>query len=169
MIKDCSTCIHKEGSCYPSLTIFDKDKTCGSYKPDYEGYITDLEKENTELKEKFLKVKADDVRKSKLESFKTFEDKNEYLNQVSNYALFNENISVMFWCFIQRGNIYKDQLAKAKEHIENLLYYVQQCTCERSNYAEMDEDIKQAEQFLQADVGTKNYEEQDKILKTRLL
>lgn len=50
MIKDCNTCIHKEGSCYPSTTIFDNDKTCKSYDPDYEGYIADLEKENAELK-----------------------------------------------------------------------------------------------------------------------
>ena len=53
MKRDCSTCICKEGSCYPSTTIFDKDKICKSYAPDYEGYITDLEKENAELKEKF--------------------------------------------------------------------------------------------------------------------
>lgn len=39
-------------------------------------------------------------------------------------------------------------LTKAKEHIENLLYYVKQCTCERSNYAEIKKDIKEAEQFL---------------------
>ena len=51
--------------------------------------------------------------------------------------------------YYQLGETEKDdQLTKAKEHIENLLYYVQQCTCERSNYAEMDEDIKQAKQFL---------------------
>ena len=52
MNKDCSTCIHKEGSCYPSITIFDKNKTCKSYVPDYEGYIAGLEKENAELKVK---------------------------------------------------------------------------------------------------------------------
>ena len=40
------------------------------------------------------------------------------------------------------------QLKKAKEHIENLLYYVKQCTCERSNYEEIAKDIKEAEQFL---------------------
>ena len=50
MKRNCSTCICKEGSCYPSTTIFDKDKTCKSYDPDYEGYIADLEKENAELK-----------------------------------------------------------------------------------------------------------------------
>ena len=49
MTKDCHTCIYKEGSCYPSLTIFDKDKTCESYRPDYEGYIADLEKENKKI------------------------------------------------------------------------------------------------------------------------
>ena len=51
MKRDCSTCICKEGSCYPSTTIFDKDKTCKSYSPDYEGYIAELEKENAELKD----------------------------------------------------------------------------------------------------------------------
>ena len=50
MKKDCSTCLCREGSCYPSITIFDKDKTCRSYTPDYEGYIAELEKENNELK-----------------------------------------------------------------------------------------------------------------------
>jgi cell division septum initiation protein DivIVA len=40
------------------------------------------------------------------------------------------------------------QLTKAKEHIENLLYYVKQCSCERSNYAELEHDIAEAEQFL---------------------
>ncbi len=41
-----------------------------------------------------------------------------------------------------------EHLTKAKEHIENLLYYVKQCTCERSNYAEIEKDIKEAEQFI---------------------
>lgn len=72
-------------------------------------------KENAELKEKFLKVKEDDVRKLKLDSFKTFEEKNEYLRQVTNYALFNDDISVMLWCFVQRGDIYTEQFTKAKE------------------------------------------------------
>lgn len=45
------------------------------------------------------------------------------------------------------------QLFKAKEHIENLLYYVKQCNCERSNYAEIEKDIKEAEQFLNSEVG----------------
>lgn len=53
MKRDCSTCICKEGSCYPSTTIFDKDKTCKSYTTDYESYITDLEKENAELKKNY--------------------------------------------------------------------------------------------------------------------
>ena len=47
------------------------------------------------------------------------------------------------------GYLEGDQLTKAKEHIENLLYYVKQCTCERSNYAEIKEDIKEAEQFIE--------------------
>ena len=51
MERNCSTCAYKEGSCYPSITIFDKDKTCKSYNPDYEGYIADLEKQLTKAKE----------------------------------------------------------------------------------------------------------------------
>ncbi len=50
MKRECNTCVYKEGSCYPSTTIFDKDKTCKSYVPDYEGYIVELEKKNAELK-----------------------------------------------------------------------------------------------------------------------
>lgn len=29
--EDCSTCIYQDGACYPSTTIFDKDKKCKSY------------------------------------------------------------------------------------------------------------------------------------------
>ena len=57
----------------------------------------------------------------------------------------------MIALFLERMALYSkmsDQLVKAKEHIENLLYYTKQCTCERSNYAEIEEDIKEAEQFL---------------------
>ena len=52
MKRNCNTCVHKEGSCYPSTTIFDRDKTCKSYTPDYEGYIAELEKENDRLSRK---------------------------------------------------------------------------------------------------------------------
>ena len=52
-----------------------------------------------------LKINKDDIRKAKLNSIETFEEKNEYLREVSNWAIFNEDISVMFWCFVQRGDI----------------------------------------------------------------
>lgn len=29
--EDCSTCIYQDGACYPSTTIFDKNKKCKSY------------------------------------------------------------------------------------------------------------------------------------------
>ena len=51
----------------------------------------------------------------------------------------------------RKNNGLSDNLIKAKEHIENLLYYVKQCTCERSNYAEIEKDIKEAEQFLRGE------------------
>jgi hypothetical protein len=28
---DCTTCIYQDGACYPSTTIFDKNKKCKSY------------------------------------------------------------------------------------------------------------------------------------------
>ena len=108
--------------------------------------IKELQKENAELKEKFLKVKADDVRKSKLDSFKTLEEKNEYLRQVANYAIFNEDISVMFWCFVQRGDIYTEQLTKAKEIIKNLLSAY---TTYADSFDDKDNEIvDKAEQFI---------------------
>lgn len=87
--------------------------------------IAELEKENAELKEE--------------------------LNYAESHCLFHSD------CPTQKENeslenvknIYIGDLLKAKEHIENLLYYVKQCTCERSNYAEIEKDIKEAEQFLQ--------------------
>ena len=75
----------------------------------------DLQKENAELKQKFLTVKKDDIRKAKLNECKTYEEKVEYLRQVTNYALFNDDISVMLWCFCQRGEIDTNQLTKAKK------------------------------------------------------
>ena len=62
-----------------------------------------------------LKINKDDIRKAKLNSFEMFEEKNEYLREVSNWAIFNEDIRVMFWCFVQRGYIYAEQLNKANE------------------------------------------------------
>lgn len=29
--EDCTTCIHQDGACYPSGTIFDKNQKCKSY------------------------------------------------------------------------------------------------------------------------------------------
>ena len=83
--------------------------------------IAELEKENAELKEKFLTVKKDDIRKAKLNECKTYEEKVEYLRQVTNYALFNDDISVMLWCFCQRGEIDTEQLIKAKDILQRLM------------------------------------------------
>lgn len=43
-----------------------------------------------------IKKEIDDIRKSKLDSFKTLEGKDEYLKQVANYALFDEDTNIMF-------------------------------------------------------------------------
>ncbi len=64
--------------------------------------------------------------------------------------------------FLQ-NNEFVERFAKSIEIIKGLL------SCCRNYPQENAEKMEQAEQFLKTDVGTKNYEEQDKILKTRLL
>ena len=101
-----------------------------------------LKQENAELKEKFLTVKKDDIRKAKLNDCKTYEEKVEYLRQVTNYALFNHDISVMLWCFHQRGEIDTYQLTNAKKIIKMFM----------SNYPRFTtEEMQLAEQFLKED------------------
>ena len=73
----------------------------------------------------------------KIQFIKELQEENAELKAVERMALYSKM---------------SDQLTKAKEHIENLLYYVKQCTCERSNYAEIKKDIKEAEQFLNSEV-----------------
>ena len=80
----------------------------------------ELEKENAELKEKLSDVQMQKAGEK----------------------------SDLVWKLKTANEQKTDQLTKAKEHIENLLYYVKQCTCERSNYEEIEKDIKEAEQFL---------------------
>lgn len=58
----------------------------------------------------------------------------------------------------------QEQLTKATELLQRFIKWARTENCEK-----FDVILADAEQFLQADVGTKNYEEQDKILKTRLL
>lgn len=106
---------------FQNLNMWDLKRVQESLIEKQKNRIATLEKENAELKEKFLKVKTDDIRKSKLDSFKTFEEKNEYLRQVATYAIFNADIGVMLWCFMQRDSIYTEQLTKAKEIIKDIL------------------------------------------------
>lgn len=89
MEKDCSTCVYKEGSCYPSTTIFDKDKTCKSYIPDYEGYIAELEKENANLR-----VSIESTRCAGIELLsdkrKQFTKAKELLREIIDTPVFNQ-------------------------------------------------------------------------------
>lgn len=90
-----------------------------------------------------IKKEVDDVRKSKLDSFKTLEGKDEYLKQVATYALFDEDINIMFWCFTQRKYIYTEYLTKAKEIIKDFLLMAK-VEHLKGRYETVDE----AEQFL---------------------
>lgn len=115
MKRDCSTCAYKEGSCYPSTTIFDKDKTCKSYEPDYEEYITDLEKENTNLKdviEGYKKIakwcdKCDQIAELKLENQKWKDEWQEKVQEATDEG-YARTLQTM-------------QLNKAKQFIRDFL------------------------------------------------
>lgn len=90
-----------------------------------------------------IKKEIDDIRKSKLDSFKTLEGKDEYLKQVTTYALFDEDINIMFWCFTQRKYIYEEYLTKAKEIIKDFMLMAK-VEHLKGRYETVDE----AEQFL---------------------
>ena len=90
-----------------------------------------------------INKEVDDIRKSKLDSFKTLEEKDEYLRQVTTYALFDEDTNIMFWCFTQRKYIYTEYLIKAKEIIKDFMLMAK-VEHLKGRYETVDE----AEQFL---------------------
>lgn len=90
-----------------------------------------------------IKKEIDDIRKSKLDSFKTLEGKDEYLKQVTTYALFDEDINITFWCFTQRKYIYEEYLTKAKEIIKDFLLMAKV-----EHLKDRYETVDEAEQFL---------------------
>ena len=123
MKRDCSTCICKEGSCYPSTTIFDKDKTCKSYAPDYEGYIAELE---DKLANADYQLEGRDLEIKELE--KENADLKEEINKIA-FARGNleeENAELKTSCKIQVDTAFQmiyekdDNLTKAKELLERL-------------------------------------------------
>lgn len=90
-----------------------------------------------------IKKEVDDVRKSKLDSFKTLEEKDEYIRQIATSALFDEDINIMFWCFTQRKYVYGEYLTKAKEIIKDFMLMAK-VEHLKGRYETVDE----AEQFL---------------------
>ena len=106
--------------------------------------IVYIEKENAELKadndaRKFAMAMSEKVEKQLREENSKLKDEWQEQVQKATDEGYARTLQTM-------------QLTKAKEHIENLLYYVKQCTCERSNYAELEHDIAEAEQFLNSEV-----------------
>ena len=90
-----------------------------------------------------INKEVDDVRKSKLDSFKTLEEKDEYLGKVATSALFDEDTNIMFWCFTQRKYVYEEYLIKAKEIIKDFML-IAKVEHLKGRY----ETIDEAEQFL---------------------
>lgn len=148
MKRDCSTCICKEGSCYPSTTIFDKDKTCKSYSPDYEGYIAELEKENADLKCECRTcvytdspcVRSDYPSKDGVCShYKNVFEENAELKGINTHTLSQLNLD--------NGELIT-QLTKAKEIITDLLnVFVYDLADDEMDTGHIDTKLK-AEQFL---------------------
>lgn len=94
-----------------------------------------------------INKEIDDVRKSKLDSFKTLEEKDEYLRQVAFSSLFDEDTNIMFWCFTQRNYIYAEYLTKAKEIIKDFMLMAK-VEHLKGRYETVDE----AEQFLNCEM-----------------
>ena len=56
--EDCTTCLYKDGSCYPSYNIYSKEKRCKSYEPiPKEDYCEQLERENNCLAQQLEQAK----------------------------------------------------------------------------------------------------------------
>lgn len=141
MTKDCNTCLHKEGSCYPSATIFDKDKTCKSYAPDYEGYIADLE-QKLEQTEKDL---AD--YQFNYPTIKELQEKNTELKK-RNLDV-QDAVTMQMYTNIANKEIADKQLAHAKEIIRALLKHTHGQNLNTQNDFDLYLGrIKEAEQFL---------------------
>ena len=144
MNKDCNTCVCKEGSCYPSTTIFDKDKTCKSYAPDYEGYIAELEeaKANLEYLLEGRDNEIDELKKENKVLAQNLEDteilNNTYEKRFDNLKKENAELKGVIdndvdkKIYVQLANkaqltdVYKDQLTKAKVALRNVIDYLGQ-------------------------------------------
>lgn len=133
MTNDCITCMHKEGSCYPSTTIFDKDKTCKSYNPDYKGYIGELEKKNAELKEKLeeLQKQKEYWRES------SFDWRHKFFGKENTKRLVQKDKELTK--AKELADVQKGQLTEAKELLK---WWVNHCGNHDLHYA------KKTEQFL---------------------
>lgn len=162
MEKDCSTCLYKEGLCYPSTTIFNKDKTCRSYTPDYEGYIAELEKENNELKtvkipqleRKIASIRGAhsvDCRKlnARTEQVERLKKENTELKK-QQFSLRNERNTFL----AQNEQYEKDlidfnvNLTKAKEIITKLVEGIRIISDPKICLTDVDTFVSEAEQFL---------------------
>lgn len=115
--------------------------------------------EDTEICEKTLKDKAAELRK--IAEFQQSSNMSRYFENkklkegLAVGSIFNKALNSMNKSLEEERDRYremtfdmKDQLTKAKELIGNLLYYLKSCNCERSNYAELQSDIAEAENFL---------------------
>ena len=114
------------------------------------------EKEKEQLKEQIADIKANcdlaiegrDVKIKELEK-ENAELKDDNKVMADNYSKMEQK--------------FYNNITKAKELLQRFIKWARTENCEK-----FDVILADAEQFLKADVGTKNYEEQDKILKTKL-
>lgn len=121
--------------------------------------IEELTKENAGLKSELTK-KAD-TNHSLVKQMATLESENAELKAKNKW--YSEQV-----CNKECAEVWGN-LTKATEIIKKMYYlYFDPCVTHK-DLENRDELFEEVKQFLKADVGTKNYEEQDKILKTRLL
>ena len=145
MKRDCSTCICKEGSCYPSTTIFDKDKTCKSYAPDYEGYIAELEDKLEQTENDLADYQFNYPTIKELQKELDYQKQARSIAENAVVDLTKENAELKA---VERMALYSklsDRLTKAREIIKIFLKY-EICTLNIKD--ELADNIAKAEQFL---------------------
>ena len=134
-------------------------------------YIADLERENRILGERcnqLLKDKGDltdQIADIKANCDLAIEGRDVKIKELEkeNAELKDDN-KVMADNYSKMEQKFYNNITKAKELLQRFIKWARTENCEK-----FDVILADAEQFLKADVGTKNYEEQDKILKTKLL
>ena len=71
-------------------------------------YIAGATEVTKELQERLVTIQKDDIRKAELQKREMIAEKLEYLKQVENYAIFNDDTKIMFWASCMKSEIIQE-------------------------------------------------------------